>query len=156
MSHAYILWIATFAYAMHAFEEYCFDWRGWATAVLQLPVSWEHFYLVNAAVVVLGATCAMVGWQLPLYALAFPALMFINGLLFHVLPFLWTAGRFSPGLFTAVGLFFPLGGWAYYGAWQDGVLTVAVGLESFLLAALLMLSPIVMLKLRSRPYFRQN
>ena len=27
MTHAYILWIATFAYALHVLEEFAFDWK---------------------------------------------------------------------------------------------------------------------------------
>jgi len=156
MTHAYILWIATVAYALHIVEEYTFDWKGWAANVLKLPVNWVHFAIVNGVVIVLGISCSSVAWSLPAYALSLPALMLINAAFFHVLPFLITKGRFSPGLGTAVLLFFPIGLWAYYGAYLDGVLPTSTLLLSFVLGALLMASPIVMLKLRLRPYFNQN
>jgi len=156
MSHAYILWIATFAYALHVVEEYTFDWKGWATNVLKLPVNWVHFALVNGVVVVLGISCSQVAWSLPVYSLGLPALMLINATFFHVLPFLATRGRFSPGLGTAVLLFYPIAIWAYYGAYLDGVLTTPTLILSFVVGALLMASPIVMLKLRLLPYFDQG
>lgn len=156
MNHTFILWIALFAYAMHAAEEYILDWKNWADSVLGLPVDWTHFAVVNSAVVVLGISCAAVGWSLPEYALALPALMLINAAFFHVLPFLATKGRFSPGLGTAVLLFFPVGLWAYQGARLDGVLTVRVLVTSFVLGALLMAFPILLLKIRQLPYFNQR
>lgn len=156
MTHAYILWIATFCYAIHIVEEYTFDWKNWALNVLKLPVNWGHFAVVNGIVVVLGISCAQVAWSLPAYALSLPALMLINATFFHVLPFLVTKGRFSPGLGTAVLLFYPVGIWAYYGAYQDGVLSTSNLVLSLILGALLMASPIVMLKLRLLPYFKQD
>lgn len=156
MTHAYILWIATLAYALHIVEEYSFDWKGWALAVMKLPVNWVHFALVNGVVIVLGISCASVAWQLPEFALCLPALMLINATFFHVLPFLATKGRFSPGLGTAVLLFYPIAIWAYWGAWADGVLTVRVAVWSLLLGAALMATPVVILKLRLHPYFQQE
>jgi hypothetical protein len=156
MSHAFVLWIATFAYALHIVEEFTFDWKNWATHVLKLPVSWSHFAVVNGVVIVLGVSCSAVAWQCPIYALSLPALMLINATFFHVMPFLTTRGRFSPGLGTAVALFYPIALWAYWGAWRDGVLDAATLVGSFVLGALLMASPIVMLKLRLRPYFQQD
>jgi len=156
MSHAYILWIAALAYTLHVVEEYMFDWKRWAINVLRLPVDWVVFSLVNGVVIVLGISCSSVGWSLPAYALCLPALMMINATFFHVLPFLATKGRFSPGLGTAVLLFYPISLWAFYGAYRDGVLSISTLILSFIIGALLMASPIVMLKLRLRPYFNQN
>lgn len=156
MNHSYILWIATVAYALHVMEEYTFDWKGWASHVLKLPVNWIHFAIVNGIVIVLGISCSAVAWALPAYALSLPALMLINATFFHVLPFLVTKGRFSPGLGTAVVLFYPIAIWAYYGAYLDGVLSGVTLILSLILGAGLMASPIVMLKLRLRPYFKQD
>ncbi len=153
--HAYILWIATLAYALHVVEEYMFDWKGWAIAVLKLPVDWTLFALVNGVVVVLGVSCSAVGWSLPAFSLCLPALMLINATFFHVFPFLVTRGRFSPGLGTAVLLFYPIAIWSYVGARSDGVLSLRVGLLSVLIGAVLMAFPIVMIKLRSHPYLKQ-
>ncbi len=82
--------------------------------------------------------------------------MLINATFFHVLPFISTKGRFSPGLGTAVILFYPIAIWAYHGAYVDGVLSTKSLLLSILLGAALMASPIVMLKLRLHSYFRQD
>jgi hypothetical protein len=64
-------------------------------------------------------------------------------------------GRFSPGLVTAVLLFFPAGIAVWWKAangalldWQTAALAITGG-------AALMAYPVVMLNLKSRPYFRQ-
>ena len=154
--HSYILWIATTAYALHVVEEYTLDWRGWALSVLKLPVTWTHFALVNGVVVVLGISCSTVAWSSPIFSLSLPALMLINATVFHVLPFLVTKGRFSPGLGTAVLLFYPIAVWAYFGACADGVLSLKTLLFSFVVGSGLMMTPIVMLKLSLHPYFDQQ
>ncbi|HWB00873.1 MAG TPA: HXXEE domain-containing protein [Pirellulales bacterium] len=152
MSHEYILWIALAAYGIHALEEYELNWRDWARSVLRLPVEWGSFYVVNALVVVLGVCCAMVGWQKPSFALGFAALMIINATFFHVLPTIVTR-VYSPGLATALALFYPVAGWAYYGAQLDGVLSPGTGVVSAIFGALLMAAPIVLLKVKDRKMF---
>jgi hypothetical protein len=32
-------------------EEFVFDWRNWARAVIGLPVEWRDFYITNSVVV---------------------------------------------------------------------------------------------------------
>jgi hypothetical protein len=152
MTHEYVLWIAVAAYAVHILEEHELNWRDWARAVLRLPVDWRSFYLVNALVVVLGVSCATVGWRAPWYGLAFPAVMLINAMFFHVLPTLITR-VYSPGMASAVALFFPVAGWAYGAAWADGALTLAEGALSGVVGAGLMATPLVLLKIKSRKMF---
>ncbi len=145
-------WLALAAYAIHMLEEYMLDWRNWARAVIGLPVEWSDFYMTNAVVVVLGIAQAALADSMTVAPLSFAALMLINATFFHVLPFVRTRGRFSPGLFTAVLLFYPLGiaEFVHAGA-EPGEIVLA-----FIIGALLMASPIVFLKLKSRPYFRQS
>lgn len=152
MSHEHILWIAAAAYALHILEEHQLNWRDWAQVVLRLPVDWTTFYLVNALVLVLGAICAAVGWREPWFALCYPAVMLINATLFHVLP---TIARrvYSPGVATAVLLFYPVAAWTYYGAYADGALTPITVLISTLLGAALMATPVALLKIKGRPMF---
>lgn len=154
--HSYILWIATSAYAFHILEEYTFDWKNWAIAVVKLPVNYIHFAIVNGIVCLLGIACPMVGWNCAIFALSFPAQMLINATFMHVLPFILTKGRFSPGLGTAILLFYPVGIWCFYGAYQDGVLDLKTGIGSFALGAVLLAIAIAMLKLRLLPYFKQD
>ena len=147
MTSEYVLWICTVAYGLHILEEHELNWRDWARSVLGLPVEWNTFYLVNALVLVFGICCASVGWRRPEFALLFPGVMVVNATLFHVLAVLRTR-VFSPGVVTAVVLFYPIAGWAYYGAWADGVLTVWVGVISSALSVVLMACPVVLLKIR--------
>ena len=150
-----LLWLCTAAYAIHVLEEYEFDWRNWARAVIKLPVEWTDFYIVNSLVIVLGIVTANLAQQ-PALALAFPALMLINATFFHVLPMFLTRGRYSPGVFTAVVLFFPLGIACFHRALSTGTVSSRGVLLAFIIGALLMASPIVMLRLKSKPYFRQS
>jgi Protein of unknown function with HXXEE motif len=156
MHHSYLLWIATLAYALHILEEFVLDWKNWAINVLKLPVAWDHFAVTNGIVIVLGISVSSVGWALPAFSLSLPALMLINATFFHLAPFVATKGRFSPGLLTAIVLFYPIAVGIYWGAARDGVLNFGIVLASFLMGAVLMASPIVLLKIRNHPYFRQT
>jgi len=132
-----------------------FDWKTWANRVLHLPVDWPDFYVTNLLVIVLGIVAAQIGWKLPVISLAFPALMIINAIFFHIAPFVVTK-KFSPGLISAVLIFLPLGSWLFYGAYEDGVLKTLTTVSAFALAAGLMACPIVMLKLKDKPFFKQG
>jgi hypothetical protein len=156
MSLTDLMWLATAGYGLHILEEYQLNWRDWARAVVALPVEWSDFYVVNALVIVLGIVAANLAASWPGIALAFPAVMLINATFFHVLPTLRTDGRFSPGLFTAVVLFYPIGFACYWRAAADGALGASALIGSLVLGAVLMASPIVLLKIKDRPYFRQD
>jgi hypothetical protein len=80
----------------------------------------------------------------PTLALAFPALMLINATFFHV------------GGFTAVLLFFPIGIQCFRVALRSGAISTLNVIESFLLGAAIMMTPILFLKLRNKPYFNQD
>lgn len=105
MDTSHWIWLATAAYGIHALEEFILDWRDWARNVFGLPVEWSHFYVVNFLVIVLGIVGANVVTATPWLGLGFAGLMIINALFFHIAPMIWTRGRYSPGVATAV-LFF--------------------------------------------------
>lgn len=151
-----LAWLAFAAYAIHVLEEYTFDWRNWARAVLRLPVEWSTFYVTNTLVVVLGFIQAELAPTMPIAPLAFGALMLINATFFHVLPVILTRGRFSPGVVTGVFLFYPLGIAEFVQAHKEKHLSPATGFGASLLGAALMAFPIVMLRVKDRPYFRQD
>jgi hypothetical protein len=151
-----LMWLAVAAYGLHILEEYQLDWRNWARAVIKLPVEWADFYVVNALVIVLGAVAAILVQSLPAVSLSFPALMLINAVFFHIVPFIRTGGRFSPGLITAVILFLPLGLGCYWWALHEGTLGIGGLTVSLLIGAALMAAPVVLLNVRSKPYFRQD
>ncbi len=149
-------WLAVIAYQLHIMEEFFFDWRNWARDVIGLPVEWPDFYVTNASVVVLGIAQAMLASTFPLMTLSFSGLMLINAVLFHFVPMIRTRGRFSPGAATALVLFLPSVALSWWTALETGVAgagTIALGV---LIGALLMAYPIVILRLRTKPYFQQN
>jgi hypothetical protein len=149
-----LLWLAVACYGLHILEEYQLDWRNWARAVIKLPVEWSDFYVMNALVIVFGIANLAAHW--PLLALTFSAVMLINATFFHILPVIRTHGRFSPGLFTAIVLFWPVGIACYWRTAADGALSAGTLIGSLMLGAILMASPIVLLKIKTRPYFRQD
>ncbi len=155
MSHDYVLWIATTAYAFHILEEYELNWHDWARNVLRLPVNMTSFYIVNFLVVVLGVCCSAVGWRLPLFALLFPAVMIVNATVFHILPVVRTR-IFSPGVVTAVVFFYPVAAWSYYEAWEDGVLSAWTAICSLILGVLMMAYPVLLLKIRHMRWFQYS
>ena len=56
-----LAWLSMAAYALHIMEEYSFDWRNWARAVIKLPVEWSDFYVTNAIVIALGHCSGAIG-----------------------------------------------------------------------------------------------
>jgi hypothetical protein len=151
-----LLWLATACYGVHVLEEHQLDWRDWARSALGLPVEWSDFYVVNSLVVVLGIVAANLADSAPVLALGYPAVMLINAAFFHVLPVIRMGGRFSPGLFTAVVLFFPVGIACYWRAASDGHLGAGTLIGSLVLGAVLMATPVVLLLIKDKPYFRQD
>ena len=156
MSLTELSWLALGAYAIHMIEEYMFDWRDWARAVIRVPVEWGDFYITNGVVVVLGIVQGELSTTMPMAVATFAALMLINAAFFHILPMIVTRGRWSPGVFTAVVLFFPVGIAIFSKLCATPGFTAPDIALAFLYGALLMASPIVFLHLRGRPYFRQG
>ena len=155
IQHSYVLWVATGVYGLHMIEETIYDWHVWVRRVLKLPAEMNEFYLVNAIVALLGISCSMIGWQSATLSLIFPAFMLVNAILFHILPVLITK-QYSPGVFTAVVLFLPVGTWAYAAAAEDGVLTGQAIVMSAVLGLAIMLMPIVIQKTKNKPFFVQQ
>jgi len=149
-------WLAAIFYALHVMEEHTFNWRDWARGALGLPAEWNDFYVTNAAVIVLGIIAAELVPALPVVPLAYAALMLINAVLFHFFPMIRAKGRFSPGAITAALLFLPVGIGEFLEASREGILSRAVGIWAFIIGAVLMAFPIVMLRAKSFSYFRQT
>ena len=120
-------------------------------------MEWSDFYVTNAVVIALGIAQAHLAPLLPLAPLTFASLMLINAVFFHILPFARTRGRrFSPGLVTAILLFFPIGIALWWKAGDEALLDRTTVMAAIAGGAALMAYPIVMLNLRGRPYFRQS
>jgi hypothetical protein len=70
----------------------------------------------------------------------------------HVLPVILKRGRFSPGVITAVVLFYP----AAIGAMRDVELNAGVLAVEFLVGAALLATPIGFVIMKQNPYFDQS
>ncbi len=149
-----IFWVAMAAYAIHVLEEFFYDWKNWAQNTLQLPVDWTGFYVVNVIVLFLGIACASVGWSHPLLALAYPGLMLINTVFFHILPVI-IKKKFSPGVITACLLFIPVCFIAFKEAIDTGV-SLSIIWAAIGEGAIIMAYPILLLKTKDLPFFNQK
>jgi hypothetical protein len=141
------LWVVVIVIALHVVEEYVLDFRGWIEVALGLRISWELFFLVNAAYVVFAIAGAMLGWRLPEVSLMMPALIGLNGLLFHV-GLTLVQRRFSPGTITSALLFIPVAVWTYVSAYRDGALTRRALIVSLAGGATAMFYPLLLLLLK--------
>jgi hypothetical protein len=153
MKPDYIFWVALAAYALHILEEYSYDWKTWAQKILKLDVDWNTFYITNIIMLFVGIACAEIGWAHPTFSLIFPALMVINALFFHILPYIRSKRKFSPGLITAIFLFLPIG----LACFNDA-LNLRISTKSIVIAALcgafLMAYPIFLLKTKNLDFFK--
>jgi Protein of unknown function with HXXEE motif len=141
-----LCWLALVACVLHIIEEYLLDWRSWVRSVSGIDISNGLFLTMNALLVLLGVGFAGVANRLPTLGLAIPALMLINATFFHVGAFLWTRGRFSPGLITSITLFYPMGIWCFKSAYDAGILTASRLVGSFALGVVFMAMPLLMLR----------
>jgi hypothetical protein len=153
MKPDYIFWVALAAYAFHILEEYSYDWKTWAQKILKLDVDWNGFYVTNITVLFFGIACAEVGWSYPTFSLIFPSLMVINTLFFHVLPYVRSKRKFSPGMITGIFLFLPIGLGTFNIAAGLGVTGRSMALAA-LCGALVMAYPIFLLKTKHLGFFK--
>ncbi|HEY2581381.1 MAG TPA: HXXEE domain-containing protein [Mucilaginibacter sp.] len=153
MKPDHLFWIALAAYAFHILEEYTYDWKTWAQKILKLDVSWNNFYVTNVIVLFFGIACAEVGWSHPTFSLIFPALMVINALFFHIIPYIRSKRKFSPGMVTAIFLFLPIGIACFTNAVNLGVLPKSMVLAG-LGGAATMAYPIFLLKTKDLDFFK--
>jgi hypothetical protein len=142
-------WILTVAYAAHILEEYVLDWRKWAQETSKLKLGWTEFFVANFAVIVLGISCSVIGFDCPVFSYVFIGLAAINGIFAHI-GIAIVKRRFSPGLITSIFLFIPICAWAYSIAFRKGILTVSFILITSGIALLVMLFPISLQFIRQK------
>jgi len=154
MEPNYIFWVALVAYALHILEEYTYDWKSWAQKILKLDVDWNSFYVTNVLVLFIGVACAEVGWSHPTFSLIFPALMLVNSLVFHILPYIRSNRKFSPGMITAIFLFLPIGIKSFTMATDMQVLSKSMIIAGICGVAIIAF-PIFLLKTKDLDFFKQ-
>ena len=128
-------------------------WQGWAAEAIGPRIgaipTWTDFWATNGAMIVFGASAAIVVFSAPGFGLGFAALCLINALFFHVLPSI-QAGRPNPGLFTAILLYIPIGIWAYVAAEDFALLSTGTVVLSIAVGAAAMAFALLALVLGSR------
>jgi len=134
-------WILTVAYTGHILEEYVLDWRSWAQETSGLKLEWTEFFVANFAVIVLGISCSVVGFDCPIFSYMFIGLAAVNALFAHIGTTI-IKRKFSPGLITSIFLFIPICTWTYIIAGEKGILTYSFILITLGGGLLIMLFPI--------------
>ncbi len=146
--HQWVLWVLVAASAIHVVEEHALGWQGWASDYFGerfgVRPSWTDFWATNAALIVFGVACAMVGWKAAGFSLGLAALVIINAIGFHIIPSL-RAKAPNPGAFTAVALYVPIGVWAYLAAAADERLSLGAFVLSVAVGAAAMAAAVAML-----------
>jgi hypothetical protein len=150
MSLTILAWLAVGAYALHILEEHILGWFAWARRTMNLQMEWSTYTTIETVLLILGAVAAMLASAMPVLALAFIALLVVNVTFFHLVPMATSGGRFSPGTISGVLLFYPLGWLAFTGS---GV-TPGLVLWAVAIGAAAILWPVLLLRLKSEPYFR--
>jgi len=134
-------WILTVAYAGHILEEYVLDWRKWAQETSKLKLEWSEFFVANFAVIVLGISCSVVGFECPIFSYMFVGLAATNAVFAHIGTTI-IKKKFSPGLITSLLIFIPVCTWAYIIADEKGIFTCPFLLMTLGGGLLIMLFPV--------------
>ena len=105
-----LAWLLIAAYVAHALEEWFGGFPEWLAVLAGQPLPRAAFVVINAVALSLaigGTRVATRDESRSWIAIAIAAVLFINGVL-HILGSIVT-GTYSPGLFTGVILYLPLG-----------------------------------------------
>ena len=148
MSLTVLAWLAVGAYALHILEEHVLGWHGWAKK--NLSMDWDAYTTIEVVMLILGAIAAMLAPALPVLALGYAAFLVINAIVFHLLPWVMSGGKFSPGMISGFFLFLPIG-WFSYASVNLPTNTI---IWSVVIGVAIIGWPMLLLKLREQPYFR--
>ena len=113
-----LAWLLVAAYAAHVVEEWFGGFPEWLAVVTGAPLPRDAFLAINTVALLLVALATRAATRSPArgwIAIAVAAVLFVNALL-HILGSVVT-GTYSPGLFTGVILYVPLGGLSLLRAW---------------------------------------
>ena len=115
-----LVWLLVASYVAHVAEEWFGGFPEWLALVAGQPLPRGAFVAINAvamAVMAVGAWASTRRESLGWLAIAIAALLFVNGVL-HLLGSIVTRS-YSPGLFTGIVLYVPLGQLALMRAWDQ-------------------------------------
>jgi hypothetical protein len=122
-----LIWLVPAAYALHVCEEYAAGFPAWMTQTVGGPMTTTTFLAYNGVFIVLLAT--LTAWaSVSRRALAaFLVLAWASGQMFwnFVFHLAMTVAydRYSPGLVSAVLLYWPLSLLVWRSAWREGVVS---------------------------------
>ncbi len=125
-----LLWLMPVAFVPHIVEEYVGGFPGWVTHTLHGRFDNRLFALNNAAFMALMLGLSLWASRSRSRLSAFALMSWSSGNLFwdFLLPHLGGTvlyGVYSPGLVTAVLLYYPINLWVAWACWRDGRLSKA-------------------------------
>jgi hypothetical protein len=115
-----LAWLFVAAFAAHMVEEWLGGFPEWLALVAGQPLPRDAFVIINAgamAAIIVATAAATRRESLGWLGIAIAALVFVNAFL-HILGSIVT-GTYSPGLFTSVILYLPLGQLTLLRAWYQ-------------------------------------
>jgi hypothetical protein len=114
---AWIFYCYPIVALLHVLEEYAYP-GGFPAFMRRMARPVGHYitpqfaFVFNALFILLSCIGAIVGDDIPVVSLSIANLFLINGLI-HLISSI-RAGSYTPGMITALLLFFPLAGLSYY------------------------------------------
>jgi len=106
MEYQTLLIITIPAAMVHVAEEYKFGWVEWANSFIS-GVTVKQFIIINCFFMLLCILAAILNNSLMLFSSSIFSLLLINSVV-HIVPTI-KQGKYSPGLFSAILLFIPIG-----------------------------------------------
>lgn len=138
-----LIWLMPASFAPHILEEFTAGFPDWVTHTLGSPMSAGGFLLNNAVFMAILLGLTVWAWRRPSALSAFVLLSWASGNLFwnFVFHLATTAlyDRFSPGLVTAVLLYFPVSAVVGWSALRERVLPPAAFVAAVAIGGALML-----------------
>ena len=140
MDHQTLLIIAVPAAMVHVVEEYKFGWVAWANHFIS-GITVKQFMIVNIMFVMLCIVAAVLSSDSLLFGSSIFSLFLINSLA-HIVPTI-KQKEYSPGLFSAIFLFVPIGIIGYTGLLNEDLLSFDEFIISIMIGILWMSVPFI-------------
>jgi len=122
MEYQTLLIITIPAAMVHITEEYKFGWVKWANSFIS-GVTVRQFIIINCFFMLLCILAAILNKSLMLFSSSIFSLLLINSVA-HIAPTI-KQRKYSPGLFSAILLFIPIGTVGYSSILSDNLMSLS-------------------------------
>ena len=140
MSHQIFLIFAICAVLIHIAEEFKFGWIEWANSFIS-GITVKQFAIINILFLILCFTAIFINNNSMIFSASIFSLLLINSLV-HIAPTI-KQKKYSPGLYSAVILFIPIGTFGYIHVVTNNLVTFNELIYSILLGICWMSIPFI-------------